>query len=97
MIESVLKKAVAERSVVTFAHQNVRCVAETHVLGVGRTGRVQLLCFQVGGRSSAPLPGWRRFDLEDITNVSVTGTHFLGPRPAPDAENDWVKVIISAT
>ena len=47
--------------------------------GVGDAGddRACLDAVQVGGRSSSgPLPGWRRFDLNDIEGVTVLEDSF---------------------
>jgi hypothetical protein len=72
MAGAELRAAIQGRNVIEFRYGGRRRVAHPHAIFIASTGTHCLDAVQVGGRSSSgPLPGWRRFDLNDIEDVSV--------------------------
>ncbi|MGH7681920.1 MAG: hypothetical protein ACRENN_08035 [Candidatus Eiseniibacteriota bacterium] len=62
-------------------------MAEPHVYGIHH-GKPQLLTFQVAGESSSgSIPNWRRVDLDDVSDLTLLGEHFAGPRPFPSGKH----------
>jgi hypothetical protein len=72
-----LRTAIRRRHVVEFRYSGRHRVVHPHAIFVASTGTHCLDAVQVGGRStSGALPGWRRFDLNDIAAVTVRDDHF---------------------
>jgi hypothetical protein len=77
MAGAELRAAIKGRNVIEFRYGGRRRVAHPHAIFIAGTGTHCLDAVQVGGRSSSgPLPGWRRFDLNDIEDVSVRDDGF---------------------
>jgi hypothetical protein len=72
MAGAELRAAIRQRHVIEFRYGGRPRVAHPHAIFIASTGTHCLDAVQVGGRSSSgPLPGWRRFDLNDIEDVTV--------------------------
>lgn len=81
-LEQRLHDAIDQRLVVQFYYRGHLRIAEPHVLGV-KDGRLQVLTYQIGGRSSSgSLPDWRRFFVDELSQLQVTNQVFLGQRLA---------------
>jgi len=77
MAGAELRTAIRHRNVVEFSYSGRWRVVHPHAIFVASTGTHCLDAVQVGGRSSSgPIPGWRRFDLNDIGDVTVLDDHF---------------------
>jgi hypothetical protein len=77
MAGAELRTAIAGRNVVEFWYHGRPRVAHPHAIFIASTGTHCLDAVQVGGRStSGALPGWRRFDLNDIGGVTVRDDSF---------------------
>jgi WYL domain len=77
MAGAELRTAIKHRNVVEFRYHDRRRVVHPHAIFVATTGTHCLDAVQVGGRStSGPLPGWRRFDLNDIQTVTILDDRF---------------------
>ena len=77
MAGAELRAAIRSRNVVEFTYKGRTRVVHPHAIFVASTGTHCLDAVQVGGRpTSGPLPGWRRFDLNDIGPVTVLDDHF---------------------
>lgn len=75
-------RAIAARKLVEFTYHGRRRVVEPHDLGVHR-GVTQLLAYQVrGGSKSGGIPEWRRFDVDEIGNLTLKEQSFFVPREA---------------
>lgn len=80
--EAVVARAIASRAIIEFTYHKRRRVVEPHDLGVLH-GVTQLLGYQIeGGSRSGGIPEWRRFEIDDIENLTVTSRSFASPRPA---------------
>ncbi|HET6726325.1 MAG TPA: WYL domain-containing protein [Gammaproteobacteria bacterium] len=85
MIRDEIVKAIEAHAIVAFNYHGRRRVVEPHDLGVLH-GETQLLAYQVeGGSRSGGIPEWRRFDLDDVENLTLTGRCFGAPR------RDWIR------
>jgi predicted nucleotidyltransferase len=72
--------AIDEHRVIRFMANGAIRVAEPHVLGV-KNGELQILTWQTGGTSrSGELPGWRTFELANISRLDLAAETFAGPR-----------------
>jgi predicted nucleotidyltransferase len=79
-LEQRLHDAIDARVLVEFYYKGDLRISEPHVLGV-KDGRLHVLTYQVGGRSSSsPLPGWRRFFVDELSQLQVTSQTFV-PKP----------------
>jgi hypothetical protein len=77
MAGAELRMAIRGRYVVEFRYSGRQRVVHPHAIFVAGTGTHCLDGVQVGGRStSGTLPGWRRFDLNDIGAVTVLPERF---------------------
>jgi hypothetical protein len=77
MAGAELRAAIRSRNVVEFTYKGRTRVVHPHAIFVASTGTHCVDCVQVGGRSSSgPLPGWRRFDMNDIGAVTVRPERF---------------------
>jgi hypothetical protein len=77
MAGAELRAAIKGRNVVEFRYGGRPRIAHPHAIFIATTGTHCLDAVQVGGRSSSgPLPGWRRFDLNDIEGVTVREDSF---------------------
>lgn len=82
MTQDAIVRALAARAVIEFTYHGRRRTVEPHDLGV-RHGVTQLLAYQVrGGSRSGGIPEWRRFDVDDIKEIKLTGESFAAPREA---------------
>lgn len=55
-------------------------IAEAHSLGITKDGNLALRAFQTAGESSQPLPGWRMFRLDKMTEAYAMSTPSEAPR-----------------
>lgn len=85
-MENEIKDAIAHTKVIEFDYHGFHRIVEPHILGING-GIKQLLGYQVRGQSrSGGLPEWRRFDLHEMTHVSVLNEKFPG-RPTPTGKH----------
>lgn len=79
---AVLREALKGKRVVTFSYQGHVRTAEPHALGKGNGDKPVLLAWQTGGGSqTAAPPGWRVFQLAEITELKRTEAVFGKARP----------------
>jgi predicted nucleotidyltransferase len=76
-LEQRLHDAIDNRHVVEFSYKGHRRIAEPHVLGV-KNGRLQVLTYQIDGSSSSgSLPDWRRFFVDELSQLEVRSQAFV--------------------
>lgn len=86
-MQTLVEQAIREKKLVQFSYEGYPRTAEPHVLGRS-SGVIQILVYQVGGSSSSGgIPGWRRFDLLKISDLSIRQEGFNGPRPFPSGKH----------
>jgi predicted DNA-binding transcriptional regulator YafY len=72
-----LRAAIKGRNAVAFRYHGRERIVHPHAIFIASTGTHCLDAVQVGGQStSGTLPGWRRFDLNDIGAVTVRDERF---------------------
>jgi WYL domain len=77
MAGAELRAAIKGRKAVEFRYRGRQRVVHPHAIFIASTGTHCLDAVQVGGQSSSgSLPGWRRFDLNDIAGVTVREDRF---------------------
>jgi len=75
-MDSVLRQAIAQRRLVSFALDGRRRIGEPHDYGM------------IGGESrSGPPIGWRWAVLSKISDLKLLDERFPGPRPAPSGRH----------
>jgi predicted nucleotidyltransferase len=91
--EMVLHDAIDRRRVVRFRYAGYEREAEPHVLGL-KGGRLQLLTWQTGGRSSSGgLPDWRLFFVDQMTGLEIGQRTFEARRSRTGRHRDFDRQI----
>ena len=86
-MENLILEAIANKRLIEFTYRNLPRIAEPHVYGV-INGVWQILGYQTGGQSSrGGLPEWRRFDLNQMTRLTILALTFPGRRPFPSGNH----------
>jgi hypothetical protein len=93
-LDQFLRNAIANKQLLQFKYKGNERIAEPHDYGI-QNGIVRLLCWQVGGRSSGRIPGWRLVDVDGMKEVEVLDKHFRGNRDVPTGKHhQWDEVFI---
>jgi predicted DNA-binding transcriptional regulator YafY len=78
-IDTLLRKAIEEKRLVELIYNEKRRIVEPHDYGV-QNGSIKLLGYQLSGASSGPLPNWRWFEVDLITDIRLLDRRFPGGR-----------------
>ena len=92
-IDQLLRTAITETRLIRLHYLNRERIVEPHDYGIQK-GVARLLSWQVGGQSSGPLPGWRWFDVGDISEFEVLDRTFPGNRDASGKHHQWDLVFV---
>ena len=94
MLDEQIRQAIAGRNIVACRYNGQRRIGEPHVYGVVN-GRTRLLFYQTEGSGLfGPYPVWRRFDVADITRLTVTSRTFTQVRVGSDSSlGEWDEVL----
>ncbi len=93
-LDRLLRSAIQDKQLIRFSHKNNERIVEPHDYGI-KNGIVRLFSWQVGGRSSGRIPGWRMFDVEEIQNCEMLDMHFAGNRDVPTGKHHrWDEIFI---
>ena len=93
-LDRTLRNAIANKQLIRFMYKSHERVVEPHDYGI-QNGIVRLFCWQVSGKSSGRLPGWRMFDVEGIQDCELVDKHFAGNREiATGKHHRWDEVFI---
>lgn len=88
--EELLRRALAERRLVTFKYHGHARRVEPHALGRVTDNRLALLGWQVsGGSASEPPPGWRTFVMAEMDSLKLARRTFA---PRADYRPEAVKM-----
>ena len=82
----VVLAAIQQKRQIRFVFDGKERIVEPHDYGV-QNGMIRLLAWQTGGQSSGPIPGWRWFDVERISVITLLERTFPGNRPAPSGRH----------
>ena len=97
-VDRLLRAAIADRRLVSFALHGRPRVGEPHDYGVAG-GVPTLFFYQLGGESNSGKPiGWRNAAVSDITDLRVLEERFAGPRPGPSGRHKkWDRLYASVS
>ncbi|OLL33153.1 hypothetical protein BTH42_04230 [Burkholderia sp. SRS-W-2-2016] len=86
-MENLILDAIKNKQLIEFHYRNLPRIAEPHVYGI-KNGVLQILCYQTGGQSSnGGIPDWRRFDLDQMSRLTILAHNFPGCRPIPSGKH----------
>lgn len=92
-METLIRQALAERTLLKFKYHGHTRVVEPHAVGHVSDDRLALLGWQItGGSASEPPPGWRTFVLAEVQSLKQLRTRFI-QRPDYDAATSKLKAI----
>ena len=80
-MKQIIIDAINNLQVLKFTYSGIDRVVEPHAIGISRTGKVLLRCFQTLGGHVTPGHEWDLCELNKISNLSVSGDYFQAPRP----------------
>ena len=80
-MNQLITDAINTLQVLKFTYSGIDRVVEPHAIGISRTGKVLLRCFQTLGGHVTPGHEWDLCELSKISNLRVSGDSFQGPRP----------------
>jgi hypothetical protein len=80
-MNQLITDAINTLQVLKFTYSGIDRVVEPHAIGISRTGKVLLRCFQTLGGHVKPGHEWDLCELSKISNLRVSGDYFQGPRP----------------
>ncbi len=92
-LDQMLRSAIKSKNLIQFVYKNNKRIVEPHDYGV-QNGIVRLFCWQVGGKSSSHIPGWRMIDVEGMQDCEVFDKHFAGNREVQGKHHRWDEVFI---
>lgn len=93
-VDKALRTAIEQTRLIRFFYQNKERVVEPHDYGI-QNGSVKLLSYQVGGSSTGPLPDWRWFEVDLVSDIQLLDQTFPGGRPTPSGQHHkWDKLFI---
>jgi len=93
-LDRLLRDAIENKQLIRFVYKNNERIVEHHDYGI-QNGIVRLFCWQVGGRSSGRIPGWRMIDVDGMQNCEMLDRHFPGNREvATGKHHRWDEVFI---
>jgi hypothetical protein len=82
-LERTIIDAIEDKKMLQFNYHRYVRIVEPHVYGV-KDGKKSLQAYQVGGESSSGgLPQWRRFFLDDLSDIETLNDGFSGKRDYP--------------
>lgn len=96
-IDALLRRAIKEKRLVDLVYKEKRRIVEPHDYGI-RNGSVKLLGYQLSGASSGPLPNWRWFEVDLISDIQLLDRKFRGGRGGPPGpsgnHNQWDELFL---
>ena len=86
-VDFLLRTAIRNRRIITFALHDLPRRAEPHDYGI-INGVTKLFFYQVGGQSKSSRPfGWRWAVVSEIEALETLDQTFNGARPAPSGRH----------
>ncbi|MNM21806.1 hypothetical protein D3C81_321710 [compost metagenome] len=80
-MNQLITDAINTLKVLKFTYSGIDRLVEPHAIGISRTGKILLRCFQTLGGHVTPGHEWDLCELSKISNLRVSGDYFQGPRP----------------
>jgi hypothetical protein len=79
-MRQIIIDAINTLQVLKFTYSGIDRVVEPHAIGISRTGKILLRCFQTLGGHVTAGHEWDLCELSKISNLRVSGDYFQGPR-----------------
>jgi hypothetical protein len=93
-LDELLHTAIKTKHLLRFKYKDSERIAEPHDYGV-QNGVVRLFCWQVAGRSTGRIPGWRMVDVEGMQECEMLERRFSGNREVASGKHHrWDKIFI---
>jgi hypothetical protein len=93
-LDQLIYSAIRNKQLIRFRYKGNERIVEPHDYGV-QSGIVRLFCWQVGGRSSGHIPGWRMIDVDGMQNCEMLDRYFPGNREiATGKHHRWDEIVI---
>jgi hypothetical protein len=93
-LDRLLHEAIRTNHLLRFRYKNQERIVEPHDYGI-QNGIVRLFCYQVAGRSSSRLPGWRVVDVHKIQECEMLERRFAENRETPSGKHHkWDEIFI---
>ena len=92
-LDEMLYKAIRTKHLLRFGYKNQERIVEPHDYGV-QNGVIRLFSWQIAGKSSSPIPGWRLMDVSGIRDFKILDQSFPGGREVPGKHHRWDKLFI---
>jgi predicted DNA-binding transcriptional regulator YafY len=93
-LDRLLREAIQTKHLIRFRYKNQERIVEPHDYGI-QNGIARLFCYQAGGQSSSPLPGWRLVDVSEMQDCEMLEQRFAGNRETPSGKHrKWDEVFI---
>ena len=93
-LDKLLRAAIKQKCLIQFTYKEKLRIVEPHDYGIHK-GRIKLFGFQVGGRSSEPLPNWRWTLVNSIADLRLLDQRFPGRRPTLSGKHhQWDQIFI---
>ena len=92
-LHQLIYTAIQDKHLLQFEYKTKERIVEPHDFGV-QNGAVRLLSWQVGGKSSSRIPGWRWFDVANIRDCKILDQQFAGNRDVFTAHHRWDEIFI---
>ena len=92
--DSSLRFAIANKRLIAFFYNSKWRVAEPHDYGV-KNGTAKLLVYQVRGKSTSGVRGWKLLDISKIHQLAILEDSFRGTRVRPEQHHmRWDEVFV---
>ena len=85
--------AIKDRRVITFTYSGIARTAEPHAVGVSRTGKDVLRCYQTKGGHVKPGHEWDFCSLSKIVGLTMTESFFEGVRDGYERDDKHMRRI----
>ena len=79
--EALITRAIASRTVIAFTYHGTTRTVQPHRLGLAKNTQNILLRAYELTKNGAPSETWKLYDLQKISNLTLTTAHF--PKNAP--------------
>ena len=93
-LDRLIRKAIRAKRLIRFRYKNQQRIAEPHDYGI-QNGIVRLFCYQIAGRSSGRLPGWRMVNVSEIQDYEILKKQFAADRKTPTGlHHHWNEIFL---
>ena len=92
-IDGMIRKAINEKRLLEFYYDGYYRIVEPHVYG-NKNEKDGMMTYQVRGKSSSGVLGWKRMYLEKMTNMRVLRERFPGKRRVTGKHSSWDEIYL---